>query len=242
MPHVQATAQVPHVQATVAEQIFQLVFNAAAWLCVGVTVVGVVVVTAMILNRRQHSNAYVLIAAFTAINLALLVGTILVVSFNYCNDQNIIADSSFHMQFISTKLLQCKYSIKPECYCLPPALVVVITCLSVQMIETLRLLHFPVMSLALLFGLMQFCGFAGVVLFDSQTVSTKEPREVWHAVSVVLLCFSSWGLHGMTWMFCKNRLMETSKPMGYALESLQAPIFAKICGGAQLKKGGCSEG
>jgi len=59
------------------------------------------------------------------------------------------------------------------------------------------------------------------VLFDSQTVSTKEPREVWHAVSVVLLCFSSWGLHGMTWMFCKNRLMETSKPMGYALESLQ---------------------
>lgn len=157
----------------------------------------------LLLAMKENSHAKTVIAHVVS-NIAFMVSALLVLSSDYCNDQNIGGDLFLGMKFISTKLLQCKYSVKPECYVLPPLLVVIVSVMTMQLQYGLYIMRCPVMYIATLLSYMSILGFGSVVLFDSMTVSSRQKREFWHASGVVVLCTSSWLYHWMTWRSCRS--------------------------------------
>lgn len=161
----------------------------------------------LLLAMKENSHAKTVIAHVVS-NIAFMVSALLVLSSDYCNDQNIGGDLFLGMKFISTKLLQCKYSVKPECYVLPPLLVVFVSVMTMQLQYGLYIMRCPVMYVVNLMSYMSVFGFSSVVLFDSMTVSSRQKREALHITGVVLLCMSSWLFHWTTWYFGRKSMQE----------------------------------
>ena len=174
----------------------------------------------LIRHRRQTFTV-----AFVAANAALLGEAALTVSFSYCNDKHIEGDKFMGMKFISTRLLQCKYSDKPECFILPPMLILTVMVVTIQLHYTLHIVRFPETYLVNLLCYLQVLGFSGVVLFDSMTVSAKNPREAWHAGGVVVLCLSSWVLHWITWEYIRTNLLQSDSALATVLETLHSSEY-----------------
>lgn len=116
---------------------------------------------------------------------------------NHCDSGTISSENVHGLRFISTKLLQSKYSQLQECYVLPPLITANVCVLLAQTHLTVSKLIGPniVNNLACYYAAL---GMVAVILFDSQTVSARQPRSHMHVSGVVLLTIGTFALHAST--------------------------------------------
>ena len=147
---------------------------------------------------RDHINVFIALHATFAVFGALLTGD------SQCDEKVIHNyDEHYNMQFISTKMLQAKYSRRLECNLLPPLVNMNTAALIVQVHVTLCVLargapdgymhghmHDVLCYLAVL-------GFSAVMVFDSQNVTGRADRTHVHLMGVALVVVSMGVMHGL---------------------------------------------
>lgn len=135
-------------------------------------------------------------------NVTLVTLSILLI-FGPCNAGKFDSENSLGLEYISTKLLRCKYSDYAACYILPPTILVNVALIIVQIHHTACLLgHHS--SYCDVFCYLSVLGFCAVILFDSQRVSVRIHQEYCHVLGVVLLTVSALVLHWLCLDTLKN--------------------------------------
>lgn len=139
-----------------------------------------------------------------------------------CNDHTIDSVESLGLQFISTKILDAKFSEDMSCVILPSLLIVNVTVLLIQHHVTITVIGECDHILSDMFCYIGVLGFAVVVLFDSQQVSTvRSHQEHVHVIGVVLLTVADGMLHALTILSCKlNTGMTTPGQLYVGLETV----------------------
>jgi hypothetical protein len=145
--------------------------------------------------RELRSIAY----CFLLGNLTLAIFSVML-TFGPCNAGKFESDSSYGLEFISTKLLRCKYSDYVSCYILPPVILINVALVLVQCHHTACIMGHQ-SSYCDASCYISVLGFSLVVLFDSQRVSEKARLDIYHVTGVGFLTVAALVLH---WLCLDN--------------------------------------
>ena len=103
------------------------------------------------------------------------------------------------MDFISTNLLQCKYSDSIGCNLLPSVLLFHVCIITIQIHHTVCLYLLSAGSgprtVTDILCYVSVVGFSMVITFDSEKVSSRSRSEFQHVLGVLLLTGDLFGLH-----------------------------------------------
>lgn len=146
--------------------------------------------------------------SFLFMNVSFICLMLAMVFNSVCDEKKFDSTDSLNIQFISTRMLQCKYSPNISCLVLPPAIAVNVTILIIQLHHTTCLLGTHNRTMCDAFAYIAVLGWVAIMLFDSQRVSDRESREHVHALGVVLLSIGLFALHYISiFSSSKNRQM-----------------------------------
>lgn len=151
-------------------------------------------IVVLVLTVWACQNRPLMWQLFVIPHITFVVLSILALTTNHCDNEQIKTENVHGMRFISSKLLQAKYSPLPECYILPPMITANVCVLLVQthLSVTMYTIDRTVNDVACYAAAI---GMVSVILFDSQTVSGKDPRTHMHLIGVVFLTLGILTLH-----------------------------------------------
>jgi hypothetical protein len=198
----------PGAAAACAVAVVALVLYYVASLAVTVAVTAVLflaLVAALVMlvlasrtDLREHINVFI------ALHATFMVFATLLTADSQCDEKQIHNyDEHYEMQFISTKMLQAKYSRRLECNLLPPLVNMNTAVLIVQVHVTLsvlardapeRYMQDHMYDLLCYLGVL---GFSAVMVFDSQNVTGLENRTHVHLMGVALVVVAVCVMHGL---------------------------------------------
>lgn len=166
--------------------------------------ISVILISISLLCKYWQKDMHAIFKSFIICNSTFFLLTCLLVS-GECDMKNFESVKSMRMEYISTKIIQCKYSQYIACYLIPPSLLVNIALIIIQIHHTVELLGSGGM-LSDTLCYVAVVGFSVVLLFDSQRVSARHGGEAIHASGVVLLAMSAFILH---WICVKASMSKS---------------------------------
>jgi len=177
-----------------------------------IMVVGLGIGILILLSSLTLNNLHMTVVAFTILNVTFGGLMLIMVLNDVCDEHRFESIESLKIQFISTRLLHSKYSDNIFCSIIPPAITVNVLFIVIQLHHTIYLLytyHQTLYSLCDALAWVAVLGWIAVMLFDSQTISDREPRQHVHALGVVLLTIGLLALHYIS-IFGSTRVTRIS--------------------------------
>jgi hypothetical protein len=154
------------------------------------------------LSKTQQNDSELCLAAKyhsywklleTTIPCAVILWIVVDLPSETCRTTPLHCQSNYHMHFISCDLQRCKYSEHLECIALPILALICHALIVTSTYDTLQTWGGNASSFGALLSYLAILGFSGVILFDSQGISSLERN--WHFIGVSVLTLSVWLLH-----------------------------------------------